>query len=148
MMPPEQKKDFERVPLYDEWLKTEIVEIIYDMEHKSIYQGTARVKPAVRFVLKIDGMTHEKKTRWMTFNYSENAYLYKTYIMELVANPIPFMKFDIDALKGMKIKTMWKANGEWDNLIGVRNISPKVVREVSPDEPPEEVDDSEPSIPF
>jgi hypothetical protein len=53
------------------------------------------------------------------------------------------MKFDIDLLKGMKIKTMWSQNGDFDNLDQIRPASGKIVDAPEP-EPPAEVADSHP----
>ena len=141
MLPPEKKKtDFERIPVYDEWVNGEIVEIQYDENHKSIYQGQTRVKPAVRFSLRLDGCRFNHKTRWMTFNYSEKAYLYKTFLKELVEGATEYMRFDLDALKGMKIKTMWQADGDYDNLMAVRPLEARLPLSAGlvEGEPPEE----------
>mgnify|MGYP007099612416 CR=1 FL=1 len=43
----------------------------------------------------------------MKFNYGEKANLYVKFLSSLVENAVPDMDFDLEALKGMKIKILW-----------------------------------------
>lgn len=124
--PPRAKTEFERVPKYDEWINGKITEIEYDENHKSTYAGEEKIRPAVRFKFGLEGCTHPKRSRWLTFNYGEKANLYKQFISVLVEDAEPYMDFDLDGLKDMKIKTMWTQDGDYDNLSMIRPLEKKV----------------------
>lgn len=139
MRPPKRQTNYERVPVYDDWIVGKIDDIEYDMEHKKIWKGEEKVGPAVRFKFILEGCNFPKKTPWMSFNYSEKANLYKKYITALVAEAAPDLDFDLDALKGLDVKVMFTQNGEYDNLEMIRPIKAKVPKGVAvEDAPPEE----------
>lgn len=141
MYPPSRPKtDYERVPAYDEWLNAEIADIEFDAEHESEWKGEKKVRPAVRFKFAIEGCKWPHPSHWMTFSYGEKTTLFKKYITALVENAIPDLKFDLETLKGMKIKLMYSQNGEFDNLEMVRPLGKKVLSSATvSDEPTEEV---------
>lgn len=146
MKPIKQETKYERVPVYDEWIMGTLEEIEYDQEHKRMWEGKEKVGPAVRFKFILEGCNFPKKTPWMTFNYSEKSNLYKKYISALVENPTPNMDFDLDALKGLKIKAMFTQNGEYDNIAMIRPIKARVPFQKTV-EPADPVEDEE-HIPF
>lgn len=143
MPPPRPKLAYEKV-LVDDWLPGVIEEIEYDLDHKSTYKGQEKTGPAIKIKLTLDDYKFPKSSGWMSFIYSEKSNLYKTYICGLVANPSPYMKFDPDALKGMRIKCMWETNPknpEYQNLVRIRPVGEKIVTtqlEPSEDAPAEE----------
>lgn len=147
--PPRPKMEYEKV-IVDEWLPGIIEEIEYDMERKSTYQGKEKVGPAIKIKMVLDGYKYPKSSGWMSFIYSEKANLYKTYICGLVENPKPFMNFDPDVLKGMRIKTMWETNPKNVDYQNVVRIRPEGQKVVAAAEPPEEVvgEPTEDPIPF
>lgn len=116
--------------LVDEFINAEITEITYDKEHKSSYQGIEKVGPAVQITMKLDGYKQPKKSRWMAFIYTEKSNLYKVWLKSLVPNARPYMDFDLDNLKSMKIKALFSKNtgknGEvYYNLDMVKPLKPK-----------------------
>lgn len=147
MLPPLRPKlEYEKV-LVDEWLPGMIEEIEYDMEHKSTFQGKEKVGAAVKIKMVLDGYKFPKSSGWMSFIYDEKSKLYKTFIVGLVDNPKPYMEFDMDSLKGMRIKGMWEnnpKNPEYQNLVRIRPVGEKVPAGAVPDE---DAPEAEP-IPF
>ncbi len=137
MLPPSRPKlEYEKV-VVDEWLPGVIDEIEYDMEHKSTFKGVEKVGAAVKIKMVLDGYKFPKSSGWMSFIYDEKSKLYKTFIVGLVDNPKPYMEFDMDALRGMKIKGMWEnnpKNPEYQNLVRVRPVGDKVQASAEPAE--------------
>lgn len=121
MFAPERKKmdpkDYEKVVVND-LLPTVIEEIQYEPDHtfKGFKGAPDTVGVAVRFKLQIEGMKFHKYTRWMKFMMGEKSNLFTKYLAPLVDGIEPDSKFDLDHLKGMKIKTLWKENGDFQNL--------------------------------
>lgn len=96
---------YEQVAI-DEWITGIISDVLYEPEHQ--FTGAfARVGEAVRLKFKLDGYEKPHYSAWMTFSYSEKANLYKTFIVKLVEGAHEYFDFDVDLLKGMKVKTMW-----------------------------------------
>lgn len=127
MKPPARTKtEFERVPKYDEWVEGTIIDIEYDAEHKSTYEGETKIRPCVRFKFGLKGCEFPHRSKWLTFSYGEKANLYKQFVSVLVDDAEPDMDFDLDALKGLAIKTMWTEAGEYDNLAMIRPLTEKV----------------------
>ena len=127
MKPPANKKtDFEKV-VVGEMLPGIIEDITYDQEHKfKGYQGGPDTEqPAVRFKFALDGYKYAHYSRWYKFNYGEKANLYKIFLVKLVENAVPDMDFDLDLLKGMKVKTLWNENKDFQNLESIYPIDAK-----------------------
>jgi hypothetical protein len=141
MKPPKRQTNYERVPVYDEWINGKIEDIEYEMERKTMWEGKEKVGPHVRFKFILEGCKFPKKTPWMSFNYSEKANLYKKFITALVADAAPDLDFDLDALKGLDVKVMFTQNGEYDNIEMVRPLKNKVPKGTTVDEAPEQVED-------
>ncbi len=128
-----------------------IIEVIeYDMEHNfKGFEGREDTKsPGIRFIFKLDGYEYRHYSRWMKFNMGEKANLYKKYISKLVANAKPDMNFDLDILLGMKVKTIWEENGDFQNLESIYPAGKKItVKEDVPlpeeDFPSEDVGDDD-----
>jgi hypothetical protein len=124
--PPRSKPEFERVPMYDDWIKGKIEDIEFNAEHKSTWNGEEKIRPAVRFKFALDGCQFAHRTGWMTFSYGEKTTLFKKYITALVKDAQPDMDFDLERLKGLEVKTMWAQNGDYDNLEMVRPMGEKL----------------------
>lgn len=137
--PPRPKMDFERIPVYDEWINGEIIDIEFNAEHESTWNGEKKIRPAVRFKFSLEGCKFPHRTGWMTFSYGEKTTLFKKYLTALVDGAQPDMKFDLESLKGMKIKTMWSENGDYDNLEMVRPIGKKLPSNIVIDDEPAEI---------
>ena len=59
----------------------------------------------------------------------------------------PDFSFDIEDLKEFQVKTMWSANGDFDNIDQIRPLGSKLInrssqKDAEPDDPAEEVADS------
>ena len=142
MKPPERKHtDFEKVKI-GEFLSGVIEKVEYDMEHKFTYKGEDNIAPAIRFIFKLDGYQYPHYSRWMNFNVGEKANLYKKYIAKLVNNAKPDMDIDCDLFVGMRIKTIWEENGDFQNLESIYPAGQKlVVNDIAKDPPQPPPDD-------
>lgn len=126
MKPPQ--KEFERVPT-DDFVNAEIVDIEYDEQHEFTVRGEKHVAFGVRVVFEIAGLENKKKSRWFTFSYDERSNIYKLFLAPLVENAEPYMEFDLDQLKGMKIKMLWKDDKDprYQSIETIRPVGKKVV---------------------
>lgn len=121
MFPPERKKmdpkDYEQVKVND-LLKTTIELIEYDEDHLfKGYEGNPDTNElGIRFKLILDGYKFPKKTRWMKFSMDARSNLFSKFLKSLVEGIKENSKFDLDHLIGMKVKTLWEQNGEYQNL--------------------------------
>ena len=126
--PPRPKLEYERVK-EDEWLEGTIDDIEYDLERKSMWKGQEKVGPAVRIKMSFDGYKYPKSSGWLSFVYAAKSNLFKTYIVPLVEDAKEFMKFDIELLKGLRIKAMWETNPnnpDYQNLVRIKPVDGKV----------------------
>lgn len=134
MKPPKREYDYERVPT-DNMVTGVIEEIQYEQEHKFTFQGQTKVAPAVRFKFKIEGCQYPHYSRYMSFSYGEKSNLYQKYLLALVDNAEPDMDFDLDDLKGMKLKMLWQErNGfQWPEVVrpvGAKRARPEVEADI------------------
>jgi len=85
--------------------------------------------PAVKFVFVINGYKFPHYTEWMTFSYHEKSKLFTKFIQPLVANAKPYMDFDLDQLKGLKVKMLWKdkKNPLFQEIETIRPLEAKVI---------------------
>jgi len=142
--PPKRTTQFEKVGI-GEFIKGEISDIEYDQKHKFTFQGKETEAPALRFIFKLDGYQYLHRSRWMKFNLGEKANLFKKYVSKLVANAHKDMCFDLDELKGMRVKTIWEENNDFQNIESIYPEIEKItVQEVESDSQPEEEKDLEP----
>jgi hypothetical protein len=103
--------DYEKVKT-GEFISGTIDNVEYDLQHKFSYKGEEKTAQAVRLVFDLDGYEFKHRTHWMTFSYGERSNLYNKYLVKLVEACMPDMDFDLDEVKGLRIKTIWKeANG-------------------------------------
>lgn len=135
------RKDYEKVAL-GEFIFGVIEKVEYDMQHKSNYQGQEKVGPAARLKFRLDGYQFPHCTRWMSFSYAEKSNLFTKYLSKLVDNAEPDMKFDLDKLTGMNVKTLW---AEKNDFQFVESIWPadKKIPFVKPTEAETEIKDAE-----
>lgn len=119
MIPP--RREFEKVAV-DDWINGEISEITYDLKH----QFKTSEGPAVRIKINLFGYKFPKSSPWMLFSYSKMSNLYILFIDPLVEGAREHMNFDLDQLKGMKIKIMFEAKGEYQNIVRLRPSDRKV----------------------
>jgi hypothetical protein len=122
---PKSNMQFEKVKV-GEFVPGRIAEIEYDMEHKFYYQGAEKVARGVRFVFELEGYKYPHKSRWLKFMAFEKAPLYIMYISKLVENVKPSDTFDLDALVGMKIQTMWANDKDFQVVESVEPIGKKL----------------------
>jgi hypothetical protein len=123
------KGDYEKVKC-DDFISGVIEDVQYDKEHSfKGFQGQPdSKKEACRFIFRLDGYAFKHFSRWMTFNYAEKSNVYKKYLVPLVDHAEPFMDFDLDQLKGMKVKTLWKEENDFQSVETIRPIEGKIFR--------------------
>lgn len=146
MIPPNEKRDYEKIRT-DEFVSGTIEDVVYDKEHlfKGYQGGPDVTKIGVRLVFSVDGYKFPHKTPWMKFIYSAKSNLYKRFLVPLVTPVREYMNFDLDQLKGMKVKMLWADNGEYQNIETIRPVGEKIIAvETAPE--PQEQEDSE--VPF
>lgn len=132
MKPPQRPRtEFEQVAT-DDWTTGTISEIQYNENHKRIWQGEEKIGPAVRLKFALDGYNFPHYSGWMTFSYGEKTNLFKKYISSLVDGAVPEMEFDLDQLKDLPVKIMWKQNGEYQNVELIRPVNGKIKAEKLP----------------
>jgi len=126
MKPPKtENKDYEKVPT-DDFVTGTIEEIKYEQDHEFKFKGESKRKPAVRLKFKIDGLQYPHYSRWMTFNYGEKSNLLLKYLIPLVEGAHPDMDFDLDALKGMKVKMLWNEQNGFQSVETIRPLGKKL----------------------
>lgn len=130
---PKSNTQFEKVKV-GEFVPGRIAEIEYDMGHKFYFQGTEKVGPGVRFVFELEGYKYPHKSRWVKFMAFEKAPLYKVYISKLVENVKPSDTFDLDALVGMEVKTMWANDKDFQVVESIEPIDKKLTVTIDKDD--------------
>jgi hypothetical protein len=101
-------EDYEKIKKdhIDNWIIGEIEDIGFEKDHE--FKGQfAKIGPAVRFKLKLEGYQFAHYSRWMAFSYSEKANLYKRFIANFIEGAYPDFDFDLENLKGLRIKVMY-----------------------------------------
>jgi len=131
MRPPQ--KEFEKVPV-DDFVSATIVDIKYDEAHEfSVFQSDEKeIGFGVQFTLEISGLREPKKTRWYRFSYDQKSNLYKLFIAPLVQDAQPYMEFDLDQLKGVAVKMLWKNDKDprYQSIETIRPVGSKVVSNI------------------
>lgn len=127
--PPHTKRDYEKVKT-DDWT-TGIIEDIQrdekrDTGFKDEETGESKIVDSVRFKFKLDGYNYPHYSRWLSFSYHEKSNLLKKYLFNLVEGAQPDFDFDIEHLKGMKIKIMWQDNGDFQNVEIIKPLEAKI----------------------
>lgn len=127
MKPVTKKLEYEKVPT-DNFVSAVIERIEYETDHEwKPFQGKDREpSDAVKLKFIIEGCQYPKSTPWMSFSYDARSKLYSIFINSLVEGAEEYMDFDLDQLVGMKIKMLWKDNGEYQNIETVRPVGEKV----------------------
>ena len=125
--PPERPKfDYEKVEVGN-FVNGIIENIEYDNEH--VFKVKGETKPptsAVRFVFKLDGCQYPHRSRWMTFSYGEKTNLYSKYISKLILGAMPDLDMDLDVLKGMKVKTIWAEENDFQSIENIFPLGEKL----------------------
>ena len=137
MMP--EKKKFEKIDTND-FVSGVIEDIQREKEHESIYKGVTSVKDCVRFIFKIDGYKDYHYSGWMLFAYGKKCNLFTKYLVSLIEGALPYMNFDLDQLKGMKVKMLWQnnPNSEYQHIETIRPFDGKKLIPIINDESVEE----------
>ncbi len=132
MRPP--RRDYEKVPTGIKICGI-IEEVQYDENKifKAFKEGEeGKTGTAIRFKFSLDGCLYPHYSRWMKFNTGEKSNLYKKYLTELVLDVYPNIDIEMDKLNGMKVKTTWSEDGDFQNLETIEADSPKLI--ISDDE--------------
>ncbi len=126
MKPTKQKIEYEKIST-DDFVIGVIEDIIYEKNHEFKYQGEVKKADAVRLKFHIDGYKYSKPTPWMTFSYGGKTNLFTKYISSLVDGAVEDMDFDLDQLKGLKVKMLWKDKGDFQHIETIRPVGKKIV---------------------
>jgi hypothetical protein len=138
-IPPKEKTDFEKV-VVDEWVTGEIVgeDIFKNVDQKfTNKQGETEIRKVdqVRFKFKLDGYEFPHYSRRMTLSTSEKSNLFKFLQQIYGDNIVPDIAVNTEKLKGLRIKTMWINNKDFQNLTQIRPLTtPPAIWEVVVDE--------------
>lgn len=128
MKPPKQEKtEYEKVNTED-FVFGVIEEVQYEQEHlfKGFQGAEDKRKPAARFKFKIEGCQFPHYSRWMAFSYAEKSNLLNKYLVPLVEGAEPDMDFDLDALRGFKVKMLWSEKNGFQNIETIRPVGKKL----------------------
>ena len=127
LKPPPRDMNFERLKPedIDSWLTGTIEKVEYNEAHE--FKGQhAKIAPAVRFIIRIEGYEYPKSSRWMVFSYGSKSNLWLKWLSKLVEGGHPDMDFDLTALDGKRIKVMYEEqkNGDkiWQSVSQVRPL--------------------------
>jgi len=150
--PARPKFDYEKVKI-GEFVFGTIDNIEYDNEHEFKMKGEKKISPAVRLVFKLDGCEYPHRSRWMTFSYAEKSNLYSKYLSKLILGAMPDMDMDLDVLKGVKVKTIWNEQNDFQWPESIFPVGEKLkladlqkADTAHEEEPPEEIPEG--STPF
>lgn len=135
MKPTKKEIVYEKVTT-DDFVVATIDDIEYELEREFTYKGEKKKSDAVKFKFIIEGLKYPKTTGWMTFSYGEKSSLYTKYLSSLVDGAKPHMDFDLDQLKGLKVKMLWKnvtfEGKEFQKIDTIRPVGKKVIPINSP----------------
>jgi len=127
-----EKKVFEKVATGVEIVGI-IDDVLYHENHTFPgFEGKEdTVATAIRFKFVLEGAQYPKYSRWMRLSLNAKATLYKKYASALIEGLEPDADIDLDILKGMAISTIWKDNGDFQNLETISAIGPKIKQDAS-----------------
>lgn len=143
MKPPKREITYEKITT-DDFVIGHIEDVLYEKDRTFRFNGEEKKSDACRLKFVIDGYKYPHSTPWMKFSYGEKTNLYKKYISSLVAEAKPDMEFDLDQLKGMKVKMLWKNDGDYQHIETIRPVEGKIIPVQDPT--PQEKNDDE--VPF
>lgn len=129
MKPINKPMTFEKIKT-DDFVTGTIEDIVYDKEHVfKGFNGAPDSPPqlGVRFVFNVDGYKFPHKTPWLKMSYSAKSNLFKKYISSLVQGAKEYMDFDLDQLKGMRVKLLWIDNGDFQGVETIRPLDAKII---------------------
>lgn len=140
-----EAREFEKVNTGD-FIPGVLTDIKYDMEHEFSYKGTKSISPGVKLIFQLEGYKDPKPSGWLKFMYADKSNLYKKYVSALVEGAKPFMDFDLEQLKGIKVKILYKDSddGKYQNIDTIRPVGAKI--KVDPKFVPKEADEE--TVPF
>lgn len=120
------QREFEKVKT-DDFISGVLIDVKYDQAHE--FKGkNPRTSPAVKFIFDLDGYKDKKQSNWMGFSYDEKSTLYQKYLVSLVESAKPYMDFDLDQLKGIEVKILYKdsPDGKYQNIDTIRPTKGKI----------------------
>ena len=126
MKPTKKPIEYEKVTT-DDFVVGVIEDIKYEKDREFSYQGEKKKVDAVKIKFHVDGYKFSKQTPWMTFSYNEKSNLYTKYISSLVEGAHPDMDFDLDQIKGLKVRMLWKDKGDYQHIETIRPVGKKIV---------------------
>ncbi len=126
MKPPKREAtDFEKVTT-DDFVNATIEEVKVDEAHSFTFEGSTKIKPAVRLKFVVDGYKYPHYSRWMTFNYGEKSTLFIKYLSTLIEGAYPDMDMDVEVLKDMRVKMLWSEKNGFQSVDSIRPVNGKL----------------------
>lgn len=131
----------------------------YRAKNNDTQEWEEREAPHVRFKFKLDGYQWPHYSRWMKCSTHEKSNFYSKYLKFLCPQyDCQDKVIDLDQLVGVRVKTMWEDDGEYQRVSQIRGLDPtlNVIASgqeiapgltVAPEEPPPAEDDSS-EVPF
>jgi hypothetical protein len=117
----------------DEWLTGRIEEVQYDehraykFKNKDTNEWEEGEAPHVRFKFKLDGYQWPHYSRWMKCSTHEKSNFYSKYLKFLCPQyDCQDKVVDLDKLVGLRVKTMWEDDGDYQHITQIRGLDPTI----------------------
>ena len=139
-----KKMDYERVEV-DVWVTGTIADVQERLNEHRRYKNQEtgeweeKAVEECRFVFELDGYKFKHYSRWMTLSSHKKANLFKKYLRGMLEEQAtPDADYNLDLLKGVKIKTMWEETIAPDGDVFQSILSIRAVGEIPDIRMPEE----------
>jgi hypothetical protein len=132
------KFDYEKVVI-DEWVEGVISDVQERLNENRKFKNEqtgeweTKAVQECRFVFTLDGCKYNHYSRWMTISVAEKSNLWSKYLKKLCPELAPNISVDLDALKGVKVKTMWTEEEGKDGNIYQVILQIKAVDKIIPE---------------
>lgn len=111
-----------------EFLNATIIDIHRNPTRTRVQNGETKIYDAIRFKFEVENVPEPRYSFWELFSYSERANLYRNFLAHLVENAEPFMDFDLERLKGMKVRIMFSEPWGETGLQKIQLIKPQTTK--------------------
>lgn len=132
-----ENREYEKVKTDD--FVTGIIDVLQYDESYTFFKGTQWEKqnPAIRFKFKIDGYKFPHYSRWMFMGFGGKEdkkipELYTKYVASLVEGADQDMDFELDQLKGMRVKMLWQETKGFQSVAVILPLEGKILAMTPP----------------
>ena len=123
------QREYEKV-VVDTWVEG-IIEVVqydgnrtYSVKDKETGEWSKATAPHVRFKFKLDGYQFPHYGRWMKASTNEKSNFYGKYLKPLCPTHDPVdCAIDLDSLTGVRVKTMWEDDGDYQRVTAIRPLT-------------------------